>query len=347
MISRRMMLAGTGASAAMVASGALWDETRAATPAILRAPRLQPGARIGLIEPASLTPEPFDITLVEEAMAALGLEPVRGDHVLERDGYLAGEDRDRAKDINSMFRDKSIDGVFAVRGGWGSARVLPFLDYDAIKKNPKPLLGYSDITALHLAIHARTGLITFHGPNAMSKWGANSVAAFKPLLFDGEAVTYQNPIAEEDRLVQRKWRTQTMTEGKARGRLIGGNLTVMTALVGTPYLPSFDGAILFLEDVDEAIYRVDRMLTQLGQAGVLKNLRGVIFGFCTDCDNGSSYSAFTLGEVLQHHLGSLGVPAYRGAYIGHIGDQFTVPIGAMVEIDADAGAFKLLEPAVL
>jgi muramoyltetrapeptide carboxypeptidase len=151
-------------------------------------------------------------------------------------------------------------------------------------------------------------------------------------------------------MAQRRWRTRVLGtgKGKAQGKLLGGNLTVLTALVGTPYLPNFDGAILFLEDVDEAEYRIDRMLTQLGQAGVLKNLKGVVFGQCTDCVNkGNSYGAFTLNDVLTQHLGSLGIPAYQGAFFGHITDQFTLPLGGMAEIDADAGTLRLLEPVVV
>jgi hypothetical protein len=192
----------------------------------------------------------------------------------------------------------------------------------------------------------RRACVTFHGPVGISAWGKQSLETFKPLLFDAATPDYVNPVASEDRLVQRKWRTQTITPGKARGRLLGGNLTVMTALVGTPYLPDFDGAILFFEDIDEAVYRIDRMLTQLGQAGILGRVAGVIVGNCTDCSQGNSIGGFTLSEILTHHLKPLGVPAYSGAFIGHLTDQFTVPEGGLVEMDADAGSFRLLEPAV-
>jgi muramoyltetrapeptide carboxypeptidase len=342
-MTRRGLMGAIGATT--LASNAA-VAARASAP--LRGRRLREGDVVGLIEPATATFEPFDVTLVEESLAAMGLRTKRGASVLTRHGYFAGEDADRAKDVNAMFRDKSVSAVLAVRGGWGSARILPFLDYAAIRANPKPLIGYSDITALHLAIFAKSGLVAFHGPNGASAWGELSLATFKPLLFEAATPHYVNPVAAEDRLSQRLWRTQTITSGRARGRLVGGNLTVMTALVGTPYFPDLDGAILFLEDIGEAIYRVDRMLTQLGQAGALARLAGVIFGGCTDCDvSEGDYSSFTLGEVLEQHLRPLRVPAYRGAFIGHMADQFTVPIGALAELDADAGAFRLLEPAVL
>jgi len=158
---------------------------------------------------------------------------------------------------------------------------------------------------------------------------------------------YRNPEATEDRLVQRDWRTQTIRPGKAVGRLLGGNLTVLSTLMGTPFLPAFDGAILFLEDVDEAEYRIDRMLTQLSLAGVLRKVAGVVFGQCVNCKaSGPSYGGFTVSQVLRQHLEQLGVPVYQGALIGHIDDQFSMPIGVRAEIDATAGTIRILEPAV-
>jgi muramoyltetrapeptide carboxypeptidase len=310
--------------------------------------RLRAGDTVGLIEPASATDDPFDLTLIEEAIRAMGLIPKRAAHLLGRYGYLSGSDKDRAADVNAMFADPSVKAIFAVRGGWGCARILPYLDYKMISANPKLLIGYSDITALHMAIAARCGFTTIHGPNGASAWGPDSIASFRSVAFDGAQATYQNPVASETRLVQRRFRTQTITGGKARGHLLGGNLTVLNALVGTPYLPDFYGAILFLEDVDEAEYRIDRMLTQMGQAGVLGKLSGVMFGQCTDCvaKGVQGYGGFTLGNVLRQHLGGLGIPAFQGGYFGHIADQFSLPQGVEAEMDADAGTFRLLEAAV-
>jgi muramoyltetrapeptide carboxypeptidase len=313
-----------------------------------RPPRLRAGDTVGLIEPATASDEAFQLTLVEEAIAAMGLKSKRGASVLGRHGYLANTDEKRAADVNAMFADPDVRAIFAVRGGWGSARLLPYLDWKLIRANPKLLIGFSDITALHMAIAAHGGFTTIHGPNGGSAWGKASVEHFKAVAFDGATPTLTNPDAGEDRLVQRRWRTQAIGQGKARGRLLGGNLTVLTALAGTPWLPDFKGAILFLEDVDEAEYRIDRMLTQLGQAGVLSGLSGVVFGQCTNCVGSSSgnYGGFTLSDVLRHHLGRLGIPAFQGAWFGHIADQFSLPVGVMAEIDADAGTIRLLEPAV-
>ena len=344
--TRRQIM--TGLAALMSAPPVYASQNPPAYEPNRKPPRLRVGDTVGLIEPASASDEPFQIQLVEEAIVAMGLKPKRAPHILNRYGYLAGADKDRASDVNTMFADKDVRAIFAVRGGWGSARLLPYLDWDVIRANPKLLTGFSDITALHMAIAAKGGFISLHGPNASSAWGKSSWDSFREIAFDGATPTFKNPETTEDRLVQRRWRTRVLGKGgKAQGRLLGGNLTVLTALAGTPYLPSFDGAILFLEDVDEAEYRIDRLLTQLGQAGVLKNLKGVVFGQCTDCvDKGTSYGGFTLNDVLTQHLGSLGIPAYQGAYFGHIADQFTLPVGALAEIDADAGTLRLLEPAV-
>lgn len=344
--SRRQIMLGL---AALLSAPAFAVQSGAPSFKALRKPqRLKVGDTVGLIEPASASDEPFQIQLVEEAIIAMGLKPKRAPHILNRYGYLAGRDKDRAADVNAMFADKEVKAIFAVRGGWGSARLLPFLDWDIIRANPKLLTGFSDITALHMAIAAKAGFTTLHGPNAGSAWGKSSWDAFRPIAFEGATPLLVNPEGGEDRLAQRRWRTQTITKGKASGKLLGGNLTVLTALAGTPYLPSFDGAILFLEDVEEAEYRIDRMLTQLALAGILKNLAGAVFGQCTSCTGSSSgaYGGFTVNDVLRQHLGPLGVPVYTGAWFGHITDQFTLPVGGLAEIDADAGTLRLLEPVV-
>ena len=347
-LSRRQIMAGLAALMAAPAFPATLAPAQAGSRA--KPPRIRPGDTIGLIEPASASDEPFDVSLVEEAVLAMGLKPKRGQHVLGRHGYLGGQDKDRAADVTAMFADKDVRAILCVRGGWGCARLLPFVDWDVVKSNPKLLIGYSDITALHMAIAAKGGAYTLHGPNGSSAWGKASLDSFKSIAFDGAMPLYKNPVANDDRLIQRKWRTQKLTGGKAQGRLLGGNLTVLTALAGTQYMPDFDGAILFLEDIDEAEYRIDRMLTQLGQAGVLSKLAGVVFGQCTNCrdpDGSGPGGGFTLNTLLQQHLGSLGVPAYQGAWFGHIADQYSLPVGALAEIDADAGTLRLLESAVI
>jgi muramoyltetrapeptide carboxypeptidase len=218
-----------------------------------------------------------------------------------------------------------------------------------IARNPKILLGYSDITALLLSLHAKTGLVTFHGPMGTSQWNPFNVGYMKRVLQEGEAVTFENPkeIGEDDLTVVEN-RVQTIHPGVARGRLLGGNLTVLTSLVGSSYLPDWEGCVLFIEDVEEAPYRIDRMLTQLRLAGILEKARAVIWGNCSDCKPGQGgLGSLTVTEVLQDHIRPLNVPAWQGAMFGHIEKQFTLPVGSEVEVDATAGTIRMLEPAVV
>jgi muramoyltetrapeptide carboxypeptidase len=310
--------------------------------------RLSTGDTVGLVAPASATFQSVDVAIARESLEGLGLKVRIGAHVLARHGYLSGTDKERAADINRFFADDSVRAVLPIRGGWGSSRVLPHLDFEVIRRNPKVVLGYSDITALHLAIHARTGLVTFHGPNGMGRWDAWSVDYLQRVLFSAEAVTFANLNALSDRnsLTQIEHRVQTITPGIARGRLIGGNLTVMTAILGSPYVPSTDGAILFLEDVGEDLYRIDRMFTQLKLAGMLDRIGGFVFGTCAECGPGEGFASLTLEELFADHIKPLAVPAWFGAMIGHQTPQWTVPVGADAEIDAAAGTIRLLAPAV-
>jgi muramoyltetrapeptide carboxypeptidase len=341
-LNRRNFLEGIAAAGAAAAV-----PVRAAVPAARKPPRLRPGDTVGLIEPAGFTHDSFDLDAVKATIVAMGLVPKVAPHVASRYGYLAGADRDRAADVDAMFADPNIRAIFAIRGGWGCARILPFLNFANIRAHPKLLVGFSDITALHMAIAARGNFATIHGPVAASAWGKLSWDSFRTLAFDGGTPTYKIPAGSEDRLAQRGGLVRTFRPGKASGRLLGGNLTVLSALAGTPYLPDFTGAILFIEDTNEAEYRIDRMLTQLSLAGILPRVAGVVFGQCTECvGDGPSYGGFTLSEVLQQHLAPLGVPAFQGALFGHVPNQYSLPVGIPAEIDADAGTIRILEPAV-
>lgn len=352
MTSRRGFLAAAsmGALGAWPGRAAFAKErpSPAAVPssALVKAPRLRVGDTVGLIAPANATFLEVELQLAVETLEAMGLRARVGAHVLDRYGYLAGRDRDRASDVNALFADREVQAVLALRGGWGSARLLPHLDYGAIRRQPKVLMGYSDVTALLNAVHAKTGLVTFHGPVGISTWTPFSVEHMAAVLFEGEAPTLANPTSTGEGLVQTEDRIQVITPGRARGRLVGGNLTVLSAIVGSPYVPDLDGAILFLEDTGEQVYRMDRMLTHLKLAGLLARIKGFVFGRCTDCKPGDGYGALTLDEVFDDHVKPLGVPAFRGAMIGHIDRQFTVPVGLPAEIDAEAGTIRLLEPAV-
>ena len=305
---------------------------------------IRKGDTVGLVSPSSASDDSFSLQLAREAMEALGFKVKAGAHFAARRGHLAGTDAERAGDLTAMFADREVKAIVCTRGGSGAARLLPLLDYGAIRRNPKALLGYSDITALHCAIQAKTGLVSFHGQIGSGSWNKFNVDQFQRVFFDRELVEYRNKVEAGDELVPRRNRTITIRGGKARGELVGGNLTVLTALAGSPYLPDFTGKILFLEDVSEAPYRVDRMFSTLKLMGALDKIAGFAFGECTDCNPGDGYGSLTLEQILDDYIRPLGIPAYRGAMIGHIREQFIVPVGGKAELDADAGTFRLLEP---
>jgi muramoyltetrapeptide carboxypeptidase len=308
--------------------------------------RLKNGDTVGIVSPAAPVYGKEKIEIMQESMEALGFNVEISNHVTAQWGYFAGEDKLRADEVNKMFADPNIDGIVCARGGWGCSRILPYLDYEMIAQNPKVIIGYSDVTSLLLALYAKTGLVTFHGPVGTSEWKDFSVNYFKSILMEGGKVEMTNPQKVEDTLTQIDDRVTTIRKGTAQGPLLGGNLTVLTTIIGSDFLPEWDDAILFLEDVNEGIYRVDRMLTQMKLAGILDQLNGFVFGKCTECGPGSGYGSFTMDQVFDHHIEPLNIPAWSGAMIGHISEKFTVPIGIQARIDAAKGTIKMLEPAV-
>jgi muramoyltetrapeptide carboxypeptidase len=323
-------------------SAAIGSNASAANSGVVLPKRLNPGDTVALVSPSKATDERLDIQIATEVLQALGLKVKLGQHLDSRRGHLAGTDQERASDINAMFANPDVSAIVCLRGGSGAARLLPLLDYPLIQRNPKVLLGYSDITALHSAINAQTGLVTFHGPNGTGSWNSFNAEQFQRVFFQREQMLYQNELNAKDELVPRQNRIETITTGKVQGQLMGGNLTVLTALAGSPYLPDFTDKILFLEDVEEAPYRIDRMLSTLKLMGALDKIAGFIFGECTACRPGGGFGWLTMDQIFDDHIKPLNIPAYRGAMIGHISKQFIVPHGARVEMDADAGTFRML-----
>src|SRR6266478_1301774 len=275
---------------------------------LIKPRRLAPGQTIGLVAPSSAPNEPERIRFAAETIESLGFRVRSGAHLRDRDGYLAGSDADRARDINAMFADDAVDAIWCVRGGYGASRLLPALDYELIRRKPKALIGYSDITALHMAIQRHVGLVTFHGPVAWRAFTPYTLGGLRRVLWRAEAPAH---------------------------------------LVGPPYLPDLRGSIVFLEDVEEAYYRVDRMLTQLWLAGALDGVAGMVFGKFTDCDPSPFFlQNRPLEEILAERFRALGIPTVSGVMIGHTDDQATLPVGCLAELDADAGTLTLLEPGV-
>ena len=302
-------------------------------PSILFPPLLVPGDTIGIAAPASPPDKPEVIDDAIARFTKLGFKIKPGKFLRKRDGYLAGTDEERAADINALFADPEVKGIFALRGGYGSCRILPLLDYAAIRANPKPFIGYSDITAMHLAILVKSGLVTFHGSNASSAFTEPNMAVCRSMLIKGGP----------NKLFSRKGphgaKLKTVIAGKVKGRLLGGNMTCLLRLLGTPYAPDFRGAILFLEDTGEKAYRIDGMFTHLRLAGILSQIGGLVLGqFDYKAD---AKEPRRIKACLQREAERIGVPCVSGAPIGHFAGQIIVPQGVQAEFDAGAGTLAI------
>ena len=341
-----------GALALGLAGGPLpWTSSaaRAGTPPApgrLKAMRLKPGDTIGLVAPSSAVYEHQPRELAIDTLVALGFKVREGEHLRARRGQFAGTDAQRAADLNAMFADPGVHGILALTGGSGANRILPLLDYGLIRRNPKFLGGFSDTTALINAVHARTGLVSFHAPVGVSEWNEFSVRHFLGVVSEAQPMLLRNPVDTGGLPAPREDRIRTLRPGRARGPLVGGNRAVLSSRAGSPYLPSFDGAVLVLEEINEYIYRVDRMLSTLKLSGALDRLAAVVLGNFTNCKPGEGFGTLTLDEVFDDYFLPLNVPVYRGAMIGHIKRKFTLPIGLPAEVDAGAGSIQLLEAAV-
>lgn len=311
---------------------------------ILKPKRLKKGSVIGIAAPATFVPNPDDVEKAIEVIKYYGFEYTLGStYNTISSGYKTKEPQIRAKELNEMFSNKNIDGIICIRGGYGSSQILEYLDYGIIKNNPKFFLGYSDITALHLSIYKNTGLITFHGPILLSKFKDYTANYLEKILWsDYREIILKNPPEKDG--IRDLYPVRIINDGIAEGRLLGGNLSLITSLIGTNYLPDFKNSILYLEEVGESPYRIDRMLNQMKMAGLLSDLKGVIIGRCNDCNTNSNQTwDLSLGEVIDFYIKPLGIPAMYGLMFGHTDEQFTLPNGCLAEIDTGSKSIKLKE----
>ncbi|HEU4569797.1 MAG TPA: LD-carboxypeptidase [Gemmatimonadales bacterium] len=313
----------------------------------IRPPRLGPGARVALVAPAGPLLERDDLARGEALVRALGWEPVLAPHAGGHHGYLSGTDEERLGDLNAALADPRVDAVWCLRGGYGMTRILPGLDFAAARRRPKVVLGFSDITALLVPLFAETGLVTFHGPIARTEMGPFARYHLDRVVTNVNAPGRLGRLAPPaDTLVPQKDRIATLVPGVAEGPLVGGNLTLLQCLIGTRWFPDLRGAILFIEDVGEDVYSIDRMLSHLALAGKLAGLAGVLVGRFTELKKGGEDGAMGVDQVLARYLAPLRVPVACGFPVGHIDEQWTLPIGVRARLDATAGELDLLEAAV-
>ena len=308
--------------------------------------RLKAGDTIGLITPGSFIADD-GLKKATEHLENLGFKVQLGEHIRAKRGFNAGTDAERLHDLHAMFADKNIAGIWCARGGYGCSRLLENIDYQLIKKNPKVLMGYSDITALSLAIYKKTGLIGFHGPVGASDFTEYTVAHIQKILLQPQANIEIQPAPENIAHEDTAYHPKTIVSGRAEGELIGGNLSLLAALAGTDYAPNFKNKIVFMEDIGEQPYRIDRMLTQLRQGTNLQEASGIALGIFADCEAPKDASSLTLMETLTDRLADLKIPLVYGLSFGHISHQITLPIGVDAVLDADKFSLTLLEKAVL
>ncbi len=291
---------------------------------------------MALVAPAGPILDPGDFDRATQACGKLGLTPIVAPHANSRLGYLAGTDQLRLEDLSSALASDTIDAVWCLRGGYGVPRLLALLDFDQIARTPKPLIGFSDITALLNAMLHRAEVVAFHGPVARDASSQFSQEAMRLVLFGPEPAgvlpRHSDPVS-------------CLQPGTVEGRLIGGNLSLMVTLLGTGYLPDPSGALLVIEEVGEECYRLDRMLAQLKLAGVLDRIAGAIIGRITEVPDSPSGSR-PVADVLAEYFVPLGIPAAFGFPVGHVPDQWTLPLGVKARLDAGVGTVELLEPAV-
>ncbi len=311
---------------------------------IVKPPMLQRGDTVGLVAPAS----GVDRKGYEKAIRHLssrGLNIKEGAHLLDKTGYLAGRDADRVADLHRMYRDPEVKAIWCIRGGYGVTRILPMLDYELIKAHPKPVIGYSDITALIHAIRMKTGIVGFHGPIGKGPYDDYSRKMLDGVLFEKHpefTISYQPQDGEPSSVNT----PEVIAPGDAEGELTGGNLTLLAALSGTPFHWDAKDKLAFIEDVGEKPYRIDRMLTTLLQSSHLGEAKGIILGIFRGCEAKETDDSFTLKQVLKDRLGNLGIPVFYGFPFGHIDKMCSFPVGVKARWISEKRVVQLLEPAV-
>ncbi len=349
MAGRRTFLKKSGAFAALAAGSSLGlragDFSSREVPSRILPGRLKEGDTIGLVTPGSPVTEAQLADCISR-LEELGFRITYNETVLSEYGYFAGPDRERADELMEMFGREDVDAILCVRGGYGSIRILEMLDYNLIRDNPKVFMGYSDITALNTSIFQETGLVTFHGPLGISEFNRFSLKSMQKVVMEPQNI-YKYPYKREKATRPNpEYDRYTISGGMAEGALLGGNISVLDSIIGTRFEPDFEDKLVYLEDVGEDTYRVDKMIYHLLSATNMKKAAGIILGACDECNKGEGFT-LSLRVALDDLLKPLGIPVSYGLSFGHIERIITIPNGIRAAMNADKNSFELLEPAVL
>jgi len=315
--------------AVTTAKASIHESTNLSVKKLIKPVRLKRGDTIALITPGSYITE----TEKEESinnLRNLGFNVIYSDKLMQKNGYFSAIDEERASDLNEMFDRKDVQGIMCARGGYGCARILPYLDYELITKNPKPFIGFSDVTAIHYAIYKKSNLVTFHGPVSISTFSRFSISNFENVLMKkSEDLILENSSSRNN---HNQYGITTISEGIAHGELIGGNLSIVTSLIGTEYDIDYSGKILFIEDIDEYLYHIDRMMMQLKRSSKLRNLAGMIVGGFTKMkDNEIPYGKNALA-IIHEHVKDYGYPVAFEFPAGHIRDNRALIMGRKISL---------------
>jgi muramoyltetrapeptide carboxypeptidase len=337
----------TASVAAAITTHSVSDGIKAPDKNFIKPKRLAEGDTIALVTPGSYITDKEKEESISN-IRSLGFKVTYSDRLMQKNGYFSATDEERAADLNEMFEREDVQGIMCARGGYGSSRILSYLNYELISKNPKPFIGFSDVTAVHFALYKKSKLISFHGPVSISTFSPLSIKSFEEVLVNPTfELQMENSLSNN----YNPYGITTITEGKAEGELVGGNLSIVTSLIGTEYDLDFSGKIVFLEEFLEEPYRVDRMLTQMIQAGKFDNAAGIalgVFKLCEPSKSNPSFSgSFNLMEVLTDRLENLGIPVVYGLSFGHVVDKLTLPFGVKAQLDGETKQLKLLETAVV
>lgn len=311
---------------------------------IIFPPPLNFGDLIGVVSPASpLYGEKSNfLDRGLNHLLSKGYRLLEGEHLRDEYGYLAGTDKARANDFNRMIRNSHVKAIFCSRGGYGTMRILDKIDYSALRAHPKIIMGYSDITALQMAVFLKTGLVSFSGPMVAVEMGDNpnplTENLWQDVMANARALKMDAEHFGDEKIVYRA--------GSAKGRLMGGCLSMLCSLIGTPYMPDFSESILVLEDIGESIYKIDRCFSQLAHAGILQKINGLVLGQFIDCQPKNGAPSLMLKDVVEHYTKNLAIPVLGNFPYGHDKARFTLPIGVQVKLDSSRGVIEMLEPAV-